>query len=106
MQDTPLPVLFVYGRPGCHLCDESRTLVDAILDDRRRAGLPAPEVAERDITTNPEWERAFFVTIPVLELDGRRLELAVSAGKIRRLLADILDATPVVDPVNPAPAKV
>ena len=37
--DSPLPDLFVYGRPGCHLCDDSRALVTAILDERRGAGL-------------------------------------------------------------------
>jgi hypothetical protein len=95
MDHSPLPDLFIYGRPGCHLCDDSRALVDAILDQRRRAGLPAAAIVERDITTDPEWERAFFTTIPVLELGGRRLELALSAGKIRRLLADVLDAPTV-----------
>jgi hypothetical protein len=91
MHDTPLPDLFLYGRAGCHLCDESRDLVTAILGERGRAGLPAPAILERDITTQPDWERAFFSTIPVLEIQGRRLELALSAGKIRRFLADALD---------------
>ena len=36
MDHTPLPDLFLYGRPGCHLCDDSRALVTAILDERRR----------------------------------------------------------------------
>ncbi len=92
MPDAPLPDLVLYGRPGCHLCDESRDLVTTILDDRRRSGLPVPTVVERDITTEPTWERAFLTTIPVLELGDRQLDLALSAGKIRRLLADVLDA--------------
>jgi len=91
MHDAPLPHLILYGRPGCHLCDESRDLVMAVLDERRRSGLPVPTVVERDITTHPDWERAFFTTIPVLELGDRHLDLALSVAKIKRLLADVLD---------------
>jgi hypothetical protein len=92
MHDAPLPDLVLYGRPGCHLCDESRDLVLAVLDERRRSGLPVPTVVERDIETDPSWERAFLTTIPVLELADRHLDLALSPGKIRRLLSDVLDA--------------
>jgi len=91
MHDAPLPDLVLYGRSGCHLCDESRDLVSTILDGRRAAGLPVPTVVERDIETRPEWERAFLTTIPVLEIGDRRLDLALSPTKIRRLLADVLD---------------
>jgi hypothetical protein len=101
MHDAPLPDLVLYARPGCHLCDESRELVDAILEERRRAGLPTPTLIDRDIDTIAEWQRAYFTTIPVLEFGERRLELALSAGKIRRLIADALD-TPAgrLDPVD------
>jgi hypothetical protein len=101
MDHSPLPHLFLYGRPGCHLCDDSRALVTAILDERHATGLPVPAVVERDITTDPEWQRAFFTTIPVLALGDSRLELALSAAKIRRLLADVLDAPTAATPANP-----
>ena len=91
MAHAPLPDLVLYGRPGCHLCEESRDLVVALLDERRRAGLAVPSLVDRDITTDPDWERAFFTVITVLELGERQLDLALSAGKIRRLLADALD---------------
>ena len=86
MHDAPLPDLVLYGRPGCGLCDEAR-------DDPRprsstsaqRAGLADPALVERDIETDPDWERAFFASIPVVELGDRRLELATSAAKLRRL---------------------
>jgi hypothetical protein len=87
----PLPDLILYGRPGCGLCDEAREVVTALLDARARAGLKAPALVERDIRSDPAWERAFFTTIPVVELDGRRLELATSVAKISRLLSDVLD---------------
>ncbi len=92
MHDAPLPDLVLYGRPGCGLCDETRTILTALLDERQRAGLATPAVEERDIETDPAWQRAFFASIPVVELGDRRLELATSAAKLRRLMADVLDA--------------
>ena len=83
---TPLPDLVLYGRDGCHLCDEARAIVTALLSERERAGLATPTLVERDITANDAWERAFLTTIPVLELGAERLELATSPAKIRRLL--------------------
>jgi hypothetical protein len=90
MPATPLPDLILYGRPGCHLCDDARA-VGQLLEARARAGLPAPTLVERNIETDPAWQRAFFQTIPVVELGGRRVELATSAGRIQRLLSDVLD---------------
>ncbi len=87
----PLPDLILYGRPGCGLCDEARALVDDLLAARRQAGLTVPNVVERNIETEPGWERAYFASIPVVELSGRRIELATSAAKVRRLLIDVLD---------------
>lgn len=92
MHDAPLPDLVLYSRPGCGLCDETRTLLAALLDERRRAGLPTPTLVERDIETDPAWEQAYFTSIPVVELGDRRLELATSVAKLRRLLTDVLDA--------------
>jgi len=91
MHDAPLPDLILYGRPGCHLCDEARETVEALLRQRSEAGQPTPRLVERDIETDDAWQRAWFASIPVLELGDRRLELATSQAKIRRLLADGLD---------------
>jgi glutaredoxin len=87
----PSPSVVLYMKPGCGLCVETRELLDALLADRRRAGLAAPPVEERDITTEPAWEAAFFLEIPVVEIEGRRLPLATSVAKLRRHLADTLD---------------
>ena len=92
MSLTPLPDLVLYGRPGCGLCDEARTLDNDLLDARRLAGLATPSLVERDIESDPALERAYFASIPVVELGDRRLELVTSATKLRRLLTDILDA--------------
>lgn len=91
MSGSPLPDLILYARPGCHLCDEARELLRALLDQRAAAGLPIPTLQERDIDSDPALERAFFASIPVVELGDRRLELVTSAAKLRRLLAEVLD---------------
>ena len=48
---------------------------------------------EIDIESDPDLERRYFATIPVVELGDRRLELATSAAKLRRLLSDVLDGS-------------
>jgi hypothetical protein len=94
MADAPLPDLILYGRPDCGLCDEARDLIHALLDERARTGRPIPTLIELDIEADPALERQFFASIPVVELGDRRLELATSAAKLRRLLTDVLDAEP------------
>jgi hypothetical protein len=88
---SPLPDLILYGRPGCGLCDEARTLIQALLADRRDRNLPTPTLVERDIDTDPGWQRAYFATIPVVELGDRHLETVTSLTALRRLLDDVLD---------------
>ena len=83
--------LYLYARVGCHLCDETHIVLVQLLADREAAGLPSPTLVDRDIDTNEDWQRAFMTTIPVIELAGRRLDLATSPARIRRLLADVLD---------------
>ena len=94
MADAPLPDLVLYSRAGCHLCDEARELLQALLDERARQGLITPTLDEIDIESDPELERRFFTTIPVVELGDRRVELATNAAKLRRMLADVLDGSP------------
>jgi hypothetical protein len=93
---SPLPDLVVYTRPGCHLCDEAREAIQSALEDRAAHGLPVPRVVERNIETNEAWHREYLERIPVLEVAGHRLELVVSAGKVRRMLADALDSATTV----------
>ncbi len=87
----PLPDLILYARPGCSLCDEARAALGALLADRAARGLAVPRLQERDIDTDDGWQRQFAFTIPVVELGDRRLELATSPARLRRLLADGLD---------------
>ena len=88
----PLPDLVLYGRDGCHLCEETRATLGALFDERRAQGLSVPTLAERDIDEDAGLKDRFGSTIPVVELGDRRLELVTSAGRLRRLLAEVLDA--------------
>jgi hypothetical protein len=90
---TPLPELVLYTRDGCHLCEEARAIVQGLLEDRAARGRRTAALHERDITTDPAWERRFFATIPVVEFGGQRLELATSPVKLRRFLDDVLDGS-------------
>ena len=87
----PLPDLILYTRPGCHLCDEARDAIEAVLSDRRARNLPVPSVVEIDIESDPELHRRFLERIPVVELAGSRIELIVTVGKLRWVFADVLD---------------
>ena len=93
MADAPLPDLVLYGRPDCGLCDEARGLLRALLAERESRGLPTPTMTEVDIESDADLERRYFPVIPVVELGDRRLELATSAAKLRRLLGDVLDGS-------------
>jgi hypothetical protein len=91
MAVTPLPDLILYSRPACDLCNETRAILKALLAERTAFAMPTPTLVERDIESDPAWERAYFTSIPVVEFGARRLELATSAAKLRRLLTDVLD---------------
>lgn len=57
----------LYGRAGCHLCDDARA---ALL--RLRQELPF-RLVERDIGDEKDLLRAYFERIPVIAVDGREV---------------------------------
>ncbi|HEX5897320.1 MAG TPA: glutaredoxin family protein [Thermoleophilaceae bacterium] len=76
-----MPVVTLYGKPGCHLCDEARAVVERV---RARRTFDLREV---DVTLDPVLYREYGERIPVLALDGRELfEFHVEeAGLVERL---------------------
>ncbi|MER3437727.1 MAG: glutaredoxin [Chloroflexota bacterium] len=83
--------LLLYRRAGCHLCDETRAILEALLAERYAAGQPIVEFREIDVAGDAELEARHGATIPVLELAGERLELAIRTGPIRQFLEQLLD---------------
>jgi glutaredoxin len=55
--------LVLYGRPGCHLCDDARAVL-------QRVGEP---FEERDVEADDELLKRYLVRIPVVVLDGEEL---------------------------------
>ena len=83
--------MLLYRRDGCHLCDEAREALQAVLEERAQRGADVPAVRQIDIASDPELERRYLVTIPVLALDRDELPLATSARSIRSFLERVLD---------------
>ena len=57
----------LYGKPGCHLCDEARAVVERV-----RTEHPF-ELREVDVSLDPQLNREYGERIPVLALDGEEL---------------------------------
>ena len=55
--------LLLYGRPGCHLCDDARAAL-------QRIGHPFEEV---DVEADDELLARYLERIPVIALDGAEL---------------------------------
>jgi hypothetical protein len=91
MSAPSLPDLVLYRRAGCSLCDEARLILQGLLEDRAATGRPLARLVEVDIDADEALRAEMTDTIPVVELLGLRLELALSHGRLRRLLADRLD---------------
>jgi len=69
--------LVLYGRPGCHLCDDARAVLE-------RLGATFEEV---DIERDDGLHRAYLERIPVVALDGEELyDFFVDEQDLRRRL--------------------
>jgi glutaredoxin len=69
--------LVLYGRPGCHLCDDARAVL-------ARIGEPFAEI---DIESDAALHAAYLERIPVVTVDGEALfEFFVDEGALRERL--------------------
>jgi hypothetical protein len=79
-----MTVLTLYGKPGCHLCDEAREAVAAVRARR------AFELEEVDVTLDPALHRRYGERIPVLSIDGEEaFELGVDEGELEERLGTV-----------------
>jgi glutaredoxin len=78
--ETP-PRVVIYSKPGCHLCDDARSVVESV----------CAELAERfdeiDISTSDDLMRGYGDQIPVTFVDGEQHDFwRVDAGRLRAAL--------------------
>jgi hypothetical protein len=77
-------VLTLYSRPGCHLCDEMK----AVVQRATRAATTPITIEEINISTDPDLEERYGLEIPVLMVDGRKAaKYRIEEEALMRLLA-------------------
>lgn len=78
------PTVVVYGRPGCHLCEDAVAVIE---DVRTRVAFT---FEQRDIEADDELFRRYLERIPVVEIDGlEAFELFVDGRELERTLAKL-----------------
>ena len=81
----PVDVL-IYGRPGCHLCDEVREEIGRLAGQR---GWDI-ELREVDIEADDELFKRYLEKIPVVVVDGEVVsELLLDSGALIRRIATV-----------------
>ncbi|RNL72228.1 glutaredoxin family protein [Streptomyces sp. I6] len=74
-------VVTLIGKPGCHLCDDARSVVERVCAET------GASFEEKDITRDEELYRAYWEQIPVVLVDGEQHTFwRVDAARLRREL--------------------
>jgi glutaredoxin len=75
--------LTIYSKPGCHLCDDMKSVVkDGI------AAHPALSLEEIDISTDPVLLEHYGLEVPVLLIDGKKVaKYRISAMELTKAIA-------------------
>jgi glutaredoxin len=74
--------LTIYTRPGCHLCDEMKAVVQRVA---QHVPLTLQEI---DLSTDPDLEAQYGLEIPVLLVNGKKAaKYRVSEEDLMRKLA-------------------
>ena len=79
-----MTLVTLYGKPGCHLCDEARAAVAEAREER------AFDLEEVDVSADPVLHRRYGERIPVVAVDGEEaFELGVDAPALLRRLGTV-----------------
>lgn len=71
----------LYSRPGCHLCDDARAVIEKVCADLGES------CAEVDITSDPALLDRFTDEVPVTFVDGRQHDFwRVDEARLRTAL--------------------
>ena len=75
--------LTIYSRPGCHLCDEMKALVERVAGSTT----PTPTIDVIDISSDGDLESRYGLEIPVLLVNGKKAaKYRVSEEELARML--------------------
>jgi glutaredoxin len=78
---TPAPRVRLLAKPGCHLCDDARAVIEAVCAD---LGVTYDEV---DVTADADLMRQYGEEIPVTFVDGEQHDFwRVDAARLRAAL--------------------
>ena len=76
-----MTIVTLYGKPGCHLCDDARAELVSVRRDREF------DLEEVDVSVDAGLHRRFGARIPVVAVDGEEaFELFVDPLALRNLL--------------------
>jgi glutaredoxin len=71
----------LYGRAGCHLCDEARTVIERVCAELGES------FEEVDVDTDPALRERFDEEVPVTFVDGRQHDFwRVDESRLRAAL--------------------
>ena len=74
--------LTLYSRPGCHLCDEMKTVINRV------AQSTPLHLEEIDISSRADLEERYGLEIPVLFVAGKKAaKYRIGEEELRRVLA-------------------
>ena len=76
--------LTIYSKPGCHLCDEMKSLVLRVVAQHSNEPIAVDEI---DISSDPDLLDRYGLEIPVLLIDGKKTaKYRVSEEELRRMI--------------------
>jgi len=79
----PSPLVTLVGKPGCHLCDDARAVIESVLSE-----FPGVRMLEQSILDDAELHDRYWDEIPVVLIDGAVHTIyRVEADRLRAALA-------------------
>jgi glutaredoxin len=80
----------LYSKPGCHLCEDARKVVDEVVARLGPAGQASVDVEEIDILGDPALQSRYGEEIPVVLIDGKmHTYWRVDAARLEKALKEL-----------------
>ena len=76
--------LTIYSKPGCHLCDDMKSVVHRVVTQHAEHAITIDEI---DISTDPDLLDRYGLEIPVLLIEGKKVaKYRVSERELRQMI--------------------